>query len=102
MDIKEETYSSASTEDVRRARNDAILKKIPPEAQGASVLVGEVDFLEQPAIAFIRLAEPVVIPSLIEVNIPVRFIFILLGPKLPSVDYHEVNNYIFSTVFLFT
>lgn len=95
MDIKEETYSSASTEDVRRARNDAILKKIPPEAQGASVLVGEVDFLQQPAIAFIRLAEPVVIPSLIEVNIPVRFIFILLGPKLPSVDYHEVNIIIF-------
>lgn len=94
MDIKEETYSS--TEDVRRARNDAILKKIPPEAQGASVLVGEVDFLEQPAIAFIRLAEPVVIPSLIEVNIPVRFIFILLGPKLPSVDYHEVNTVIFN------
>ncbi|KAL1517283.1 hypothetical protein ABEB36_001068 [Hypothenemus hampei] len=91
VDVKEEVYS-ASNEDIRHARNDAILKKIPPEAQGAGVLVGEVDFLEQPAIAFIRLAEPVVIPSLIEVNIPVRFIFILLGPKLSMIDYHEVGR----------
>ncbi|XP_066250292.1 band 3 anion transport protein isoform X2 [Euwallacea similis] len=91
VDMKEEMYS-ASNEDIRRAKNDAILKKIPPEAQGACVLVGNVDFLEQPAIAFVRLAEAVVIPSLIEVNIPVRFIFILLGPKLSTIDYHEVGR----------
>lgn len=78
LDMKEETYS-ASSEDIKKAQNDSILKKIPAGAQGSSVLVGAVDFLEQPAIAFIRLAEGVVIPSLIEVNIPVRFIFILLG-----------------------
>lgn len=88
---KEEMYS-ASSEDIRKAGNDAILKRIPAGAQGSSVLVGEVDFLEQPAIAFIRLAEGVVIPSLIEVNIPVRFIFILLGPKLANIDYHEVGR----------
>nr|XP_015833088.1 PREDICTED: band 3 anion transport protein isoform X2 [Tribolium castaneum] len=91
IDIKEETYS-ASSEDVRRARNDAILKRIPPGAQSSSILVGEVDFLEQPAIAFMRLAEGVMIPSLIEVNIPVRFIFILLGPKKANLDYHEVGR----------
>ncbi|XP_044270897.1 band 3 anion transport protein isoform X2 [Tribolium madens] len=91
IDIKEEMYS-ASSEDVRRARNDAILKRIPPGAQSSSILVGEVDFLEQPAMAFLRLAEGVMIPSLIEVNIPVRFIFILLGPKKANLDYHEVGR----------
>lgn len=91
VDIKEEAYST-SNEDIRRAYNEAIRKRIPPEAQGASVLAGEVDFLEQPAIAFVRLAEAVVIPSLIEVNIPVRFIFILLGPKRATIDYHEVGR----------
>ncbi|KAJ3661355.1 hypothetical protein Zmor_005753 [Zophobas morio] len=91
VDIKEETYS-ASSDDVRKARNDAILKRIPPGAQSSSILVGEVDFLEQPAMAFVRLAEGVVIPSLIEVNIPVRFIFILLGPKKANLDYHEVGR----------
>lgn len=91
IDIKEETYS-ASTEDVRRGHNDTILKRIPVGAQGSSILVGEVDFLEQPATAFIRLAEGVIIPSLIEVNIPVRFIFILLGPTQNNVDYHEIGR----------
>lgn len=91
IDIKEETYS-ASMEDIRKGGNDTILKRIPVDAQGSSILVGEVDFLEQPAIAFVRLAEGVVLPSLIEVNIPVRFIFILLGPKKTNVDYHEVGR----------
>ncbi|KAJ8957007.1 hypothetical protein NQ318_012174 [Aromia moschata] len=91
VDMKEETYST-SNEDVRRARNDAIFRRIPAGAEGSAVLVGEVDFLEQPAIAFIRLAEGVIIPSLFEVNIPVRFIFILLGPKVPNMDYHEVGR----------
>lgn len=91
IDMKEEVYST-STEDMRKARNDAILRRIPVGAEGSSVLVGEVDFLEQPAIAFVRLAEGVIIPSLIEVNLPVRFIFILLGPKKANIDYHEVGR----------
>lgn len=91
VDMKEETYIG-STEDVRKVHNETILKRIPIDAQGSSILVGEVDFLEQPAIAFVRLAQGVLIPSLIEVNIPVRFIFILLGPNLTSIDYHEVGR----------
>lgn len=70
VDLKDD--NATSQEDVRRAQNEAILKRIPVGAQGSTVLVGEVDFLDQPAIAFIRLAEGVVVPSLIEVNIPVR------------------------------
>ncbi|XP_065160163.1 band 3 anion transport protein isoform X3 [Atheta coriaria] len=91
VDMKEEMYT-ASNEDLKRTQNDTILRRIPEGAQGTSVLVGSVDFLEQPAIAFIRLAEGVVIPSLIEVNIPVRFIFLLLGPKDAKLDYHEVGR----------
>lgn len=91
VDMKEETYSG-SMEDVRKGGNDTILKRIPVGAQGSSILVGQVDFLEQPAIAFVRLAEGVIIPSLIEVNIPVRFIFMLLGPKKATIDYHEVGR----------
>ncbi|XP_072385099.1 band 3 anion transport protein-like isoform X1 [Diabrotica undecimpunctata] len=93
IDMKDDAYPfNTSNDDIRKAHNDAILKKIPIGAQGSTVLVGEVDFLEQPAIAFIRLAEGIVIPSLIEVDIPVRFIFLLLGPKLPNIDYHEVGR----------
>ncbi|KAF5296704.1 hypothetical protein FQA39_LY12404 [Lamprigera yunnana] len=91
IDIKDEMYST-STDEMKKVQNDTILRRIPSGAQGTSVLVGDVDFLEQPAIAFIRLAEGVSIPSLIEVNIPVRFIFILLGPKGANLDYHEVGR----------
>lgn len=54
--------------------------------------VGAVDFLKQPTIAFIRLAEGIPIPGVTEVPIPVRFIFILLGPKNVELDYHEVGR----------
>lgn len=54
--------------------------------------VGAVDFLKQPTIAFVRLAEGIPIPGVTEVPIPVRFIFILLGPKQVDLDYHEVGR----------
>lgn len=31
-------------------------------------------------------------PNITEVNIPVRFLFILLGPKTADLDYHEVGR----------
>lgn len=54
--------------------------------------MGAVDFLKQPTIAFVRLAEGIIIPGVTEVPIPVRFIFILLGPKTVDLDYHEVGR----------
>lgn len=54
--------------------------------------VGAVDFLEQPTIAFVRLAEGCLMPTITEVPIPVRFLFILLGPKKADLDYHEVGR----------
>jgi len=48
--------------------------------------------LEQPTIAFVRLAEGIVMPSITEIPIPVRFLFILLGPKNADLDYHEVGR----------
>lgn len=54
--------------------------------------VGAVDFLKQPTIAFVRLAEGIPIPGVTEVPIPVRFIFILLGPKTVDLYYHEVGR----------
>ena len=54
------------------------MKKIPPNAEATSVLVGAVDFLQTPVYAFVRLAKGVTIPDLIEVSIPTRFFFIYL------------------------
>ncbi len=60
--------------------NTSFLKKIPAGAEASNVLVGEVDCLEKPISAFIRLDQPVVLGDLTEVPVPTRFIFILLGP----------------------
>ncbi|CAB3382824.1 Hypothetical predicted protein [Cloeon dipterum] len=89
---KEETTYSSSTEDLKKAHNESILKRIPDGAEATTVLVGSVEFLEQPTIAFVRLAEGVLMPSITEAPIPVRFMFILLGPSVTDLDYHEIGR----------
>lgn len=55
-------------------------------------LTGCVEFLEQPASAFVRLSEAVLLESILEVPVPVRFLFVLLGPAQSSMDYHEIGR----------
>ncbi|XP_018315029.1 band 3 anion transport protein isoform X2 [Mycetomoellerius zeteki] len=92
VDIKEELTYMSSNEDLKKGHNDYILKRIPAGAEATVVLVGAVDFLDQPTIAFVRLAEGVLMPSITEVTIPVRFMFILLGPRNADLDYHEIGR----------
>ncbi|XP_064540056.1 anion exchange protein 3 isoform X6 [Drosophila montana] len=91
IDMKDDVYSS-SQEDLKKLQNDTILKRIPAGAEATTVLVGAVEFLEQPTIAFVRLSEGVLMPTLTEVPVPVRFMFVLLGPRNFDLDYHEVGR----------
>ncbi|XP_035235714.1 sodium bicarbonate cotransporter 3 isoform X2 [Anguilla anguilla] len=68
------------------------MKKIPPGAEASNVLVGEVDFLERPIIAFIRLSPAVLLTGLTEVPVPTRFLFLLLGPYGKGPQYHEIGR----------
>ncbi|KAM3937405.1 electrogenic sodium bicarbonate cotransporter 1 isoform 4-T4 [Leptodactylus fuscus] len=68
------------------------MKKLPRDAEASNVLVGEVDFLESPFIAFVRLKDAVMFGSLTEVPVPTRFLFILLGPKGKAKSYHEIGR----------
>uniref|UniRef100_A0A669CY93 Anion exchange protein n=1 Tax=Oreochromis niloticus TaxID=8128 RepID=A0A669CY93_ORENI len=74
------------------ARSIKLLAKIPKDAEAVIVLVGCVEFLEQPAMAFVRLSEAVLLESVLEVPVPVRFIFVLLGPSQSNMDYHEIGR----------
>ena len=58
------------------------MKKIPKGAEASNILVGELNVLDKPLSAFIRLNEAVVLGDLTEVPVPTRFIFILLGPAV--------------------
>ncbi|KAG7269564.1 hypothetical protein CRUP_029833 [Coryphaenoides rupestris] len=69
-----------------------LLEKIPENAEATVVLVGSVDFLEQPTMAFVRLQEAVELDSVLEVPVPVRFLFVLLGPPSTNMDYHQIGR----------
>ncbi|XP_069392903.1 sodium bicarbonate cotransporter 3-like isoform X3 [Paralichthys olivaceus] len=68
------------------------MRKIPPGAEASNVLVGEVDFLERPIIAFVRLSPAVLLTGLTEVPVPTRFLFLLLGPFGKGPQYHEIGR----------
>ncbi|KAI1901856.1 hypothetical protein AGOR_G00038740 [Albula goreensis] len=68
------------------------MRKIPPGAEASNVLVGEVDFLERPIIAFVRLSPAVLLTGLTEVPVPTRFLFLMLGPNGKAAQYHEIGR----------
>ncbi|XP_077087688.1 solute carrier family 4 member 4a isoform X10 [Siphateles boraxobius] len=68
------------------------MKKLPRDAEASNVLVGEVDFLDSPFVAFVRLQQAVMLGALTEVPVPTRFLFILLGPKGKGKSYHEIGR----------
>uniref|UniRef100_A0A4W4FK75 Anion exchange protein n=1 Tax=Electrophorus electricus TaxID=8005 RepID=A0A4W4FK75_ELEEL len=89
---KEKNLHGVPVEAHAAARSLKLLAKIPKDAEATVVLVGCVDFLEQPAMAFVRLNEAVMLESVLEVPVPVRFIFVLLGPPQTNMDYHEIGR----------
>ncbi|KAK3586799.1 hypothetical protein CHS0354_002538 [Potamilus streckersoni] len=88
--------SSSSTDLQENAsahkQNIHFMKKIPPGAEAANILVGEVDFLNHQIVGFVRLSKATMLGDLTEVPIPTRFIFLLVGPKGNDRKYHEIGR----------
>ncbi|XP_035511031.1 anion exchange protein 2-like [Morone saxatilis] len=76
----------------RSKREVKLMEKIPERAEATVVLVGSVGFLDQPSMAFVRLQEAVLLESVLEVPVPVRFLFLLLGPPTANIDYHQIGR----------
>ncbi|NWR21207.1 S4A4 protein, partial [Emberiza fucata] len=88
---RSEPRTQVSKTPLKEQLRNRFKKKVPPGAEAAHVAVGEVEFLEKPFTAFIRLRHGVSLGSLAEVSLPSRFLFILLGP--PRVKaYYEVGR----------
>uniref|UniRef100_A0A672LUL1 Anion exchange protein 2-like n=1 Tax=Sinocyclocheilus grahami TaxID=75366 RepID=A0A672LUL1_SINGR len=95
IDIEKNEKDSAPPIGMHRSKSKhelKLLEKIPENAEATVVLVGSVDFLEQPTMAFVRLQEAVELDSVLEVPVPVRFLFVLLGPPSTSMDYHQIGR----------
>uniref|UniRef100_A0A8C7IZ41 Anion exchange protein n=1 Tax=Oncorhynchus kisutch TaxID=8019 RepID=A0A8C7IZ41_ONCKI len=69
-----------------------LMKKLPRDAEASNVLVGGVDFLDTPFVAFVRLQQAAMLGGLTEVPVPTRFLFVLLGPKSKAKSYHEIGR----------
>lgn len=72
--------------------NVSFLRKVPRNSEAANILIGTVDFIETPVYAFVRLARGVIIPDLLEIPLPTRFLFILIGPCGEHLRYHEIGR----------
>ncbi|XP_066449112.1 electrogenic sodium bicarbonate cotransporter 4 [Eleutherodactylus coqui] len=68
------------------------MKKIPRDAEASNVFVGEVDFLDKPFVAFVRLVQSLMLGGVTEVPVPTRFLFILLGPMGKVKSYIEIGR----------
>ena len=69
-----------------------IQEKIPENAQATTVLAGAHNGLSCVISAFVRLAGGCDLDNFAEVKIPVRFMFVLLGPEDDKVDYHQIGR----------
>uniref|UniRef100_A0A6Q2YTB0 Anion exchange protein n=1 Tax=Esox lucius TaxID=8010 RepID=A0A6Q2YTB0_ESOLU len=96
-DTTQRNLSSCSMNDIsdkpeKDQLKNKFMKKLPRDAEASNVLVGEVDFLDSPFVAFVRLQQAVMLGALTEVPVPTRFLFILLGPKGKGKSYHEIGR----------
>jgi len=66
--------------------------KLLSRAEAITVLVGATDFLTKPVVAFVRLAHSQTLGNMTEVPLPVKFLFIMLGPQNCPFNYHEVGR----------
>ncbi|XP_075378778.1 band 3 anion transport protein [Mycteria americana] len=78
--------------DPSRATRPQLPEQVPKDAEATLVLVGCAAFLEQPTLAFVRLKAAVTLDAVLNVPLPVRFLFVVLGPNTPHISYHEIGR----------
>jgi len=60
--------------------NKRLRKKLPQDCEATNILVGQVDFLEETQICFCRFDDVIHLAKVTEVDVPTRFVFLVLGP----------------------
>ncbi|OAF68111.1 hypothetical protein A3Q56_04159 [Intoshia linei] len=76
----------------QKTSTNNFLKKLHPESEAANILVGTIDYLEKPIVAFVRLLNSCVLGDVTEVYIPTKLFYLILGPKDPNHSYHEIGR----------
>ncbi|MEQ2215108.1 hypothetical protein XENOCAPTIV_027550 [Xenoophorus captivus] len=55
-------------------------------------LAGILDLLQKPVVAFVRLSDTVVMESVLESSVPIRFVFMMVGPSHSDVNYTQTGR----------
>ena len=67
-------------------------EKIPAGAEGCVIMTGNVSFLDEPLVMFIRLAEPTKLVGVTEVSIDSRFLIVALGSESYVDEFHQIGR----------
>lgn len=73
------------------------MRKLPKGAETAKIMVGEIEELESTLLGFMRLKGTKSFGKLSDVDLPIRFIVYILGPKGTGVALKEMGR-CFSTM----
>ena len=68
------------------------MRKLPPQALAANILVGAMENISKPVTAFVRLQEPHVLGEFTEVTVPTKFVFFHLTPGDNSQKNRDVGR----------
>jgi solute carrier family 4 anion exchanger 2 len=80
-------------EERHQKRRHDILACLEEGTEGCITLVGSIDDIDRPIVAFVRMAEAIALPNTIEVSLPVRFVIIILTPTMDmEYDAHEIGR----------
>ncbi|XP_037544655.1 solute carrier family 4 member 1a (Diego blood group) [Nematolebias whitei] len=79
-DIQMQTFSVAK----KRECSDNV--------EASIVLTGIFDLLQKPVLAFVRLTDSVVMESILQSSVPVRFVLMMVGPSQSGLDYSQIGR----------
>ncbi|CAG5127462.1 unnamed protein product, partial [Candidula unifasciata] len=84
-------------DEANKKSNERFLRKIPKGSEVANVMVAEIEELSNTVCGLLRLNEARMLGDLSEVNLPTRFVFIILGPK-GSLEANQESGRCLSTM----
>uniref|UniRef100_A0A3Q3AQ06 Anion exchange protein n=1 Tax=Kryptolebias marmoratus TaxID=37003 RepID=A0A3Q3AQ06_KRYMA len=73
-----------SRNEIRSSDRDALLR--------ALLMRRIFDLLQKPVLAFVRLSDSVVMESVLQSSVPVRFVFMMVGPSQGGLDYSQCGR----------
>lgn len=92
VSVADQSTTSITSNDKKSNKGKGkFFRHIPKGSEAANILVGIMDCLEHPVVCFIKLKQAVEFKGLCEVDIPSKFVFILLGgPEFTN--YYQIGR----------